>query len=111
MSSSTPEESHAIYALDKHTGKEAWKAAAGSLACVFGTPVLAESDGRTDLVLSVPEELWGMNPDTGKLRWFADSGLPGNIAPSAVAGDGGCSRSAASRKPVRSRCAWAAKTT
>lgn len=82
------EESHAIYGLDKKTGKQVWKAEADILENTFGTPVLMESEGRTDLVLAVPGELWGLNPDTGKLRWYAESGLPGNIAPSVVAGDG-----------------------
>ena len=82
------EEGHAIVALDKKTGKEAWRATGDALEYSFGTPVLAENAGRTDLVFSVPGELWGLNPDTGKLRWFAETGLPGNIAPSVIAGDG-----------------------
>lgn len=82
------EESHAIYALEKRTGKQVWKSEADALEYVFGTPVLVEHGGRADLVIAVPNELWGLNPDTGKLRWFAESGLPGNIAPSVVAGDG-----------------------
>jgi outer membrane protein assembly factor BamB len=85
---SASEESHAVYALDKKTGKELWKSEADSLEYSFGTPVLAEHAGRTDLLLNVPEELWALNPDTGKLRWFAETGLPGNIAPSVVCGDG-----------------------
>ena len=32
--------------------------------------------------------MWSLNPDTGKLRWFAETGLPGNLAPSVVPGDG-----------------------
>jgi len=39
-------------------------------------------------VLAVPGELWGMNPDTGKLRWFANSGISGNVAASVVAAEG-----------------------
>ena len=82
------EEGHAIVALDKFTGKEAWRATGDALQYSFGTPVLVESEGRTDLVFSVPDELWGLNPDTGKLRWYVETGLPGNIAPSVIAGDG-----------------------
>jgi outer membrane protein assembly factor BamB len=82
------EESHALYALDKKTGKQVWKSEAASLEYVFSTPVLATHNGQTDLVVSVPNELWGLNPDNGKLRWFAETGLPGNIAPSAIVGDG-----------------------
>ncbi|MEW6307305.1 MAG: PQQ-binding-like beta-propeller repeat protein [Verrucomicrobiota bacterium] len=82
------EESHAIYALDKKTGKQIWKAEGGSLEYAFGTPIITEHDGRADLVISVPNELWGLNPDNGKLRWYAMTGLPGNIAPSVVSADG-----------------------
>ena len=82
------EEGRAIVALEKKTGKIAWKAEGNALGYSFGTPVLAEGEGRTDLVFSLPGELWGMNPDTGKLRWFATTGLPGNVAPSVIAGDG-----------------------
>lgn len=82
------EESHAVYALDKATGKQVWKADAASLEYVFSTPLVVEHGGQTDVLLSVPEELWALNPDTGKLRWFAETRLPGNIAPGIVTGDG-----------------------
>ncbi len=82
------EESRSIRALDRKTGKELWKADADSLELSYGTPALIESDGRTDLVISVAEEIWGLNPDTGKLRWYASTGLPGNVSPSVIAVDG-----------------------
>ena len=82
------EESHALVALAKKTGKIAWRAEGNALESSFGTPVLVDSEGRTDLIFSLPGELWGLNPDTGKLRWFAETGLPGNIAPSVIAGEG-----------------------
>jgi outer membrane protein assembly factor BamB len=82
------EESHAIYALDKRTGKQLWKSEAAALEYVFGTPLLATEGADIALVVCVPDEIWGLNPDTGKTRWFAETGLPGNIAPSAVQGDG-----------------------
>lgn len=82
------EEAHAVVALDKKTGKEVWKSTGSALGYTFGTPVLAGTPSQAELIFSLPDELWAMNPDTGKLRWFAATGLPGNIAPSAVAGDG-----------------------
>jgi hypothetical protein len=66
-----------------------WKAEANSLELCFGTPALVDSEGgRTDLVLAVPGDLWGLNPDTGKLRWLAETGIDGNVSPSVVAADG-----------------------
>jgi outer membrane protein assembly factor BamB len=83
------EESRSIRALDKLTGKEAWNAEVASLELSFVTPVLVECEGGpTDLVLAVPGELWGMNPETGKLRWFAQTAISGNVSPSVVAADG-----------------------
>ena len=82
------EESQSIRALDKTTGKEVWKATSASLELCYSTPALVTTNDRTDLVLAVPSELWGMNPDTGKLRWFAGTGISGNVSPSIVAADG-----------------------
>ncbi len=82
------EESHAVYALDTKTGRQVWKAESDALEYVFGTPVISKAGGRSELLLSVPNEMWALNPETGKLRWFAETGLAGNIAPSVVLGDG-----------------------
>src|SRR5260370_566168 len=78
------EESHAIYALDKRTGKQIWKSEAASLEYVFGTPALVKNGDLTDLVIAVPEEIWGLNPETGKTRWYAQTPMSGNIVPSVV---------------------------
>ena len=83
------EEGRAVLALDKLTGKEAWKMEVGALELSFVTPALVElTGGRTDLTLAVPGELWGLNPDTGKLRWFAQTGITGNVSPSVAVADG-----------------------
>jgi len=36
----------------------------------------------------VPFEVWSMNPDTGKLNWYAATSQDGNVSPSPVAADG-----------------------
>ena len=82
------EESRSIRALDKLTGKEVWKAESDSLELCYAAPVLVEGGGRFDLVIAVPGEMWGLNPDTGKLRWFAGIAIGGNISPSVVADNG-----------------------
>ncbi len=67
-------ESLAMYALDKETGKEVWRSKSDGFSGTWGTPVLVEVDAdRTDLVLGVPYEIWGFNPDTGKLRWYCEA--------------------------------------
>jgi outer membrane protein assembly factor BamB len=83
------DESHSIRALDKKTGREIWKAEAALLQECYSTPILApRADGQQDLLVCAPQELWALNPENGKLRWFAENRLPGNIAPSVVLGDG-----------------------
>lgn len=83
------EESQSIRALDKATGREVWSAPFDALELAYGTPTLVNLDNdRTELVIAVPSEVWGLNPDTGKLTWYAATNLTGNICPSIVAGDG-----------------------
>jgi outer membrane protein assembly factor BamB len=83
------EESRSIRVLDKLTGKELWKAEAAGLELTYATPAVVElGDGRKELVIGVPGEAWGLNPDTGKLRWYAATRLSGNVAPSPIAQDG-----------------------
>lgn len=83
------EESRAVYALDKRTGQEVWRAEGNALELCFGTPALVNVEGaRADLVLAVPGELWGLDPDTGKRRWYAETGIGGNVSPSVSAAHG-----------------------
>ena len=83
------EESRSIRALDRLTGEEKWKAEGESLELCYATPALVTlKDETVELVIAVPGEVWGLNPDTGKLKWFCETGLTGNISPSVVAEDG-----------------------
>ena len=82
------EESKAIIALDKSTGKEVWRQDAGMLELAYGTPRLVDlADGKKELVISVPSELWALNPSTGKLNWFVQTPMTGNISPSVIVQD------------------------
>ena len=77
------EESQTIRALKASDGQEVWKATGSALELAYGTPILAQVDQqRTDLVLAVPGEIWGLNPRTGKLVWYAETSLTGNLSPS-----------------------------
>ena len=82
------EEGRAIVAFDKDSGEEVWKAEADSLELCYSTPVIASSKSRDELVIAVPGEVWGMNPNNGKLFWYAETPLTGNLSPSInLAGD------------------------
>jgi hypothetical protein len=82
-------ECNAMVGLDKATGKEVWKADSSSLPMCWGTPVVVTSaEGRDDLVLLVPQEVWGFNPDTGKLRWYSHGINENAMCTSVVAKDG-----------------------
>jgi len=81
------DESQTIFGLDKKSGKVVWKAE-GDFGMAYGTPNIIKRDGVDDLVIAVPQEIWGMNPENGKLRWYAAHGLTGNVSPSVIPGDG-----------------------
>ncbi|QDU40843.1 outer membrane biogenesis protein BamB [Maioricimonas rarisocia] len=79
------EEARALFAFDKATGKEVWRTDADLLELTYGTPRIVSSEGGEDeLVISVPEEVWSLNPENGKLRWYAASPMAGNVCPSVI---------------------------
>lgn len=83
------EESRCLYALDRKTGQEVWKVASAKLELAYGTPALVSlAQGRQELVIAVPGEVWGFDPDTGKNTWYAGIAMGGNICPSVTAGPG-----------------------
>jgi outer membrane protein assembly factor BamB len=83
------EESLTLYALDKMTGEEAWKVEADKMELSYSTPVIVKRpDGRDELVIAVPSEVWAFEPETGKLNWYAHTTLGGNISPTPVASGG-----------------------
>ena len=82
-------ESEAIVALEKATGKEVWRQEASGFNSVWGTPILVEVDeSRTDLVIAVPGEIWGLDPFRGKLRWYCEALGTNSFCSSVVQRDG-----------------------
>lgn len=80
-------EGNALVAFDKKSGELIWEQNAPGYESNWSTPILVEAGGRTDLVLSVPGEVWGLNPATGKLRWYCE--VPGSDdARASVVADG-----------------------
>jgi outer membrane protein assembly factor BamB len=84
------DESQALYALDCASGQVTWKAPAEGVPLAYGSPCLLTQGDQTDIMLAVPQEIWGFNPDTGKLRWYFAHGLGGNVSPGPVQGGGAC---------------------
>lgn len=76
------EESRSIRSLDRKTGKENWKTEADLLELAYGTPNVVKNGDRELLVLAVPQEVWALNPENGKLAWFCETKLSGNVSPS-----------------------------
>ena len=67
-------ESESLVGLDRETGTKVWTADGSGFAGTWGTPILVPVDSnRTDIVVGVPNEIWGFNPETGKLRWFCEA--------------------------------------
>ena len=76
------EESSSIIALHQDDGREIWRAEGAKLPFTFSTPALVQTpDGQSELVIAVPGEVWGLNPNNGKLLWYAKSPIGGNVSP------------------------------
>ncbi len=81
-------ESGRLLALDKTTGQEKWSV--GGIRGAWNTPLLAKvPGGATELVISVPQEVRAINPDSGEVLWTCE-GIPdrGYVCPSVVASEG-----------------------
>jgi outer membrane protein assembly factor BamB len=82
-------ESVSVRALNKETGEERWNAEGGSLSRCYCTPLIVRNaQGTDELILSVPYEVWSLNPENGKLKWYAETDVDTNSCPAAVSQDG-----------------------
>ena len=80
------DETRAVLALDKETGTERWRAAAENTELAYNTPAVDEANG--EVVVAVPGEVWGVDLNTGKLNWFAETIIGGNVSPSPILRNG-----------------------
>lgn len=82
-------ESESMVALNKNTGEVVWRQEASGFSGTWGTPILVPvNETRIDLVLAVPYEIWGFNPNNGKLRWYCDGIQSNSMCSSVVTHDG-----------------------
>ena len=77
-------ESESLVALDKRTGKEAWRA--GGIKEAWNTPLLVPVEGgKTELVLAIHGKILAFAPATGDALWSCDTDIGWYMAPSLVA--------------------------
>ena len=82
------DEARCLIAFDKDSGDEKWRYQSKDLELAFGTPqITIAGDGSDELVLSIPHELFALDPATGKRKWLARTRVPGNVSPSVVITD------------------------
>lgn len=83
-------ESKSVFAFDKMTGKQVWKTKpAKPMAECYTTPrIVKNPEGQDELLVSVPRELWSLNPKTGKLRWYCETEVDTCACPSLLVEDG-----------------------
>jgi|GEM_PF-114336 len=80
------DEARALLAFDKRSGKELWRMEHAMLEQTYNTPVLQMLDsGRTDLIVAFRDEIRGLDPATGTVRWFSKSPIGGNLSGSPLA--------------------------
>lgn len=69
-----------IVAMNKATGDEVWRITPPDATSKkveeyrgsWSTPVLWESKGETQLIISMPQRLYALNPETGKVIWTCE---------------------------------------
>jgi outer membrane protein assembly factor BamB len=76
-----------VWALDKSTGRERYKAVRGMSRIGHMTPKVVEVEGKPQLVSAAGDIVGGFDPDTGRRIWWVRSGGEG-VTPSPIFGDG-----------------------
>jgi outer membrane protein assembly factor BamB len=92
----------AIYALDKETGKTVWKYVEPEVnqkgrtdgfrgnengnTGSFSTPLIVKYDGRTEMIMTFPNDMVAFNPTNGEKIWWA-TGMNPLVYTSPIVGD------------------------
>ncbi len=77
----------ALLALDKRTGKVRWRVEPGKRRISHITPLLVNSAGRTQVIVSGSDETRSVNPETGETWWWCRG--PSDVAVTGLSfGDG-----------------------
>ncbi len=80
-------ESDSLFALDRKTGKEQWRAK--GIRQSWNTPVLITAEsGRTELIVATQGNVLAFDPDTGNQLWSCKTDITWYMVPSVVASEG-----------------------
>ncbi|HBE68025.1 MAG TPA: serine/threonine protein kinase [Planctomycetaceae bacterium] len=83
------DETQALLAFDRISGEEVWRVEAQLYEGSYSTPVVGQAaDGSEEIVIPLSDEIWGINPATGKLKWWVAESLGKYICTTPVIGDG-----------------------
>ncbi len=79
---------HAVIALNKKDGSEAWKYFDAEMTSCWSTPILVSAGGRQELVNCVPGKILALDPASGRELWVAESPIKSTTCASLVEQDG-----------------------
>lgn len=80
-------ESESLYALNRNSGKEIWRAE--GIREAWNTPhIAATADGKTEIIVPIIEQVLAFDPGSGQQLWNCRTDIPWYMAPSAVSRDG-----------------------
>ena len=76
-----------ILSLNKTNGEINWEFDAQS-RMAYSTPgLITTAEGKTELVLAVPQKVYGLDPNTGEQKWFASTTLENEVNASIIVED------------------------
>jgi len=67
------DESNSVIGFNKNSGEELWRNE--GIQNVWSTPLVVGEGDDQAVVMSVPYEIWALNPTSGKLKWFTTNGV------------------------------------
>jgi outer membrane protein assembly factor BamB len=80
-------ESDSLFAFDKASGREAWRAR--GIRESWNTPLLVKTDaGKTELIVAIMGKVLGFDPLSGDQLWSCNTDIAWYMVPSLVAHDG-----------------------
>ncbi len=67
-----------VVALDKNTGREAWRALKDKWT--YSSPIVISAGGQRQLMIWTPDAVTSLNPATGRTWWREELGVAGTLA-------------------------------